>query len=349
MTNDLVSVIIPVYNVASYLDNCIRSAVEQTYRNIEIILIDDGSTDNSPQICDNWAKKDSRIKVIHKKNGGVSAARNSGLDIAAGKYISFLDGDDQFLANTLEVALGSFTEDTDLVSFGYTIVSPEKKDEILFQSNTYVNSTEEDRFNFIIGPFFKYEIGWSVCCNVFLKSKIDYFGLRFQVGHKMAEDKNFCLCYFSHCKKISVINKCLYNYYERSNSVTHTFSDFYFDKQVELSKSVLQHMKLNSDTQLFVRNYPIIHYFILEAEIKKEESRGDLSDLREKIIKNICSNSDIEFFFNELEEFAAKTRALKSNYSSIRILEKKARVKWLLTGHSFWYTILVKLRKNLIR
>lgn len=92
--NELVSVIIPIYNVEQYLDRCLASILNQTYTNIEIILVDDGSTDNSGKICDEYVKKDNRIKVIHKKNGGLSSARNAGLDIAIGKYIKFVDSDD---------------------------------------------------------------------------------------------------------------------------------------------------------------------------------------------------------------------------------------------------------------
>ena len=91
---DLISVVIPVYNVEKYLEKCLDSVVEQTYRNLEIILVDDGSTDNSGAICDRYAQKDSRVVVIHQKNGGLSKARNVGIDTATGKYISFIDSDD---------------------------------------------------------------------------------------------------------------------------------------------------------------------------------------------------------------------------------------------------------------
>ncbi len=90
----LISIIVPVYNVDKYLNKCIQSIIEQTYSNLEIIIIDDGSTDNSPALCDEWAKRDSRIQVIHKANGGQSDARNVGLSIARGEYIGFVDSDD---------------------------------------------------------------------------------------------------------------------------------------------------------------------------------------------------------------------------------------------------------------
>ena len=89
-----ISVIIPVYKVEKYLDKCIESVVNQTFTDLEIILIDDGSPDRCPEICEQWAKKDSRIVVIHKKNGGLSDARNAGLNIATGEFISFVDSDD---------------------------------------------------------------------------------------------------------------------------------------------------------------------------------------------------------------------------------------------------------------
>ena len=91
---DLISVIVPVYKVEKYLDKCVQSIVDQTYRNLEIILVDDGSPDNCPAMCDAWAEKDDRIRVIHKENGGLSDARNAGMAIATGEYIGFVDSDD---------------------------------------------------------------------------------------------------------------------------------------------------------------------------------------------------------------------------------------------------------------
>jgi glycosyltransferase involved in cell wall biosynthesis len=101
----LISVIVPVYNVEKYLDRCVSSIVNQTYRNLEIILVDDGSPDNCPAMCDAWAKKDSRIKVIHKQNGGVSSARNKGLDICNGSYACFVDSDDWIAPEFVELLL----------------------------------------------------------------------------------------------------------------------------------------------------------------------------------------------------------------------------------------------------
>lgn len=101
--NPLISVIVPIYKAEKYLVNCIKSIIEQTYQNLEIVLVDDGSPDSCPQICDEYAKKDSRIIVIHKENGGVSSARNAGIDICHGTYITFLDADDELKSTYIEV------------------------------------------------------------------------------------------------------------------------------------------------------------------------------------------------------------------------------------------------------
>ncbi len=110
--NPLISVIVPVYNVEKYLDRCVESIVTQTYKNLEIILVDDGSRDNSGIICDNWAKKDSRIKVYHKQNSGAGDTRNYGVEKAIGKYIAFVDSDDVIAENYFEVLYNNLLQNS---------------------------------------------------------------------------------------------------------------------------------------------------------------------------------------------------------------------------------------------
>ena len=110
MSQALISIIVPIYKVEKYLSRCIDSILAQTYKNLEIILVDDGSPDKCPEICDKYAKEDSRIKVIHKKNGGVSSARNAGLDVATGKYIFFVDSDDIITEDALSNLYEKATE-----------------------------------------------------------------------------------------------------------------------------------------------------------------------------------------------------------------------------------------------
>ena len=110
----LISVIVPIYHVEEYMDECIDSIVNQTYKNLEIILVDDGSPDNCPTKCDQWAERDARIRVIHKKNGGLSSARNAGLDVAAGEYISFVDSDDFFDKRMYEILYEGITRSSNI-------------------------------------------------------------------------------------------------------------------------------------------------------------------------------------------------------------------------------------------
>lgn len=117
-----VSVIIPVYKVEKYLDRCMESVVRQTYKNIEIILVDDGSPDNCPQMCDEWAKKDNRIKIIHKKNSGQADARNQGMKISTGEYICFVDSDDYIDRTEIEKCINNAVRNSsDVVIFSFNI------------------------------------------------------------------------------------------------------------------------------------------------------------------------------------------------------------------------------------
>ena len=122
MNSPLVSVIVPVYNVAPYLEQCLDSIVNQTYRNLEIILVDDGSTDESGAICDRYAEQDGRIQVVHKENGGQSSARNVALDMITGEWVLFVDSDDWIELNTLELLFEQKDEHADLVEFGWNFI-----------------------------------------------------------------------------------------------------------------------------------------------------------------------------------------------------------------------------------
>ena len=115
----LISVIVPIYNVEDYLDRCVDSIINQTYKNLEIILVDDGSPDNCPKMCDDYAKIDNRIKVVHKENGGLSDARNAGMKVATGEYVSFIDSDDYVSLDFYETLLQTMIDnDSDIVECG---------------------------------------------------------------------------------------------------------------------------------------------------------------------------------------------------------------------------------------
>ena len=145
-----ISIIVPIYNVEAYLDRCMQSLIMQTLREIEIIMVDDESPDNCPTICDNYAKQDSRIKVIHKKNGGLGFARNSGLEIATGKYIAFLDSDDFVDISMYETLYNTATQynlDTVFCGFNqyssYNIKSKQNNNQKSTDNITDIGMTEK--------------------------------------------------------------------------------------------------------------------------------------------------------------------------------------------------------------
>ena len=141
---DLISVIVPVYNVESYLNRCIESLVRQTYKYLEIILVDDGSLDGCPHICDKWSERDNRIHVIHKTNGGLSSARNAGLKVAKGEYIAFLDSDDWIHTKFIEHLYITIKDyKVDIAACDICQVYTEKQDEKINKLSVKIYSTEE--------------------------------------------------------------------------------------------------------------------------------------------------------------------------------------------------------------
>ena len=179
-----VSIVIPVFNVARYLDECVNSAVQQTYANLEIILVDDGSTDGSGEMCDEWGKRDNRVRVIHKPNGGLSDARNMALDIATGEYLIFLDGDDFIHPLLIEKCLTEIMcRNCDLIAFRMKRINEKERYED-YSNDTLIEAG-------VIGPFWGKDIlkqhienglfGVSACNKMFFRDKIKT--IRFPIGH----------------------------------------------------------------------------------------------------------------------------------------------------------------------
>jgi len=220
-----ISVVIPVYKVEEYLSKCIESLINQKYKNLEIILIDDGSPDNCPQICDNYAKKDSRIIVVHKKNEGVSVARNTGIDIATGDYISFVDSDD-FVDDTFS----DICNEINNRNFDVVIVPLNKieKDEELI-AITDVTYSQIIR---------KTEISISSTWSKFFSREI-IGNERFLKGVPIAEDKEFVCRILSKCKEVLIINKPFYNYLIREGSVMNSNRAVVVEKTINSTKIII--------------------------------------------------------------------------------------------------------------
>lgn len=212
---DLVSVIVPIYNVEEYLSRCIDSIVKQTYTNLEIILVDDGSPDNCPKICDEFADKDARIKVIHKKNGGLSDARNAGLEICTGEYISFIDSDDWVHQDFIKILYDVVCEnDADIAECAVSYV--DESNHILRKrgiSKEYLICDNIEAIRLLICEDGVYQTVWNK-----LYSRKSIGELKFPFG-KLNEDEFWTYKVFDKTKKIAVVNTPLYNYFQRDSSI----------------------------------------------------------------------------------------------------------------------------------
>jgi glycosyltransferase involved in cell wall biosynthesis len=215
---ELITIIVPIYNVEKYLHKCILSITSQTYKNLEIILVDDGSPDNCPAICDQYAINDSRIKVIHKINGGLSSARNAGLDIATGKYVLFVDSDDSITEECIEVLYDSLKKTNSQIAVGnILIVNSEdfpQRNEMVLNEMVQVLSSKEAILNiYTEGLKLQFITVWG---NLY---EMDLFKtLRFPEG-KINEDEflNYKLFYLS--KRIVYTPSKIYNYLIRIDSI----------------------------------------------------------------------------------------------------------------------------------
>lgn len=214
-SNDLISVIVPIYKVEKYLDKCIKSLVEQTYTNLEIILVDDGSPDCCPQICDSWIKKDNRIKVIHKENGGLSDARNAGLALANGKYIGFLDSDDYIKKNMYEELYTAIKDNSADIAICNLEKVTENGEKICSESpiKNEILTREDAMSRILITGCWYYVTVWNK-----LYSRDVLEGIEFPKG-KIHEDEFVIHNIFFRCKKIVTLEQKLYMYVQRNASI----------------------------------------------------------------------------------------------------------------------------------
>jgi glycosyltransferase involved in cell wall biosynthesis len=238
---ELISVIVPVYNIERYIDRCVGSVVNQTYKNLEIILVDDGSTDGSAVVCDKWKDRDFRIKVIHKKNGGLSDARNVGIKIATGQFYSFIDGDDEISSNMLERLY------TELVNSNAEIsMCRMEKIEYTQRYVTRQFPVSDNRIELTgkeaTGLLFRDIIDCSACLKLY---KCEVFKtVEFPYG-KTNEDFAVLYKLFSRAKRVVYISDILYYYYFRENSITSTgFNNSQFDK-IDNCLEMMEYVKAN--------------------------------------------------------------------------------------------------------
>ncbi len=317
--NDKISIVVPIYGVEDYLEECVYSLINQDYKNLEIILVDDGSKDKCPQICDKLGKIDERIKVFHKENGGLSSARNYGIKRATGKYIAFVDSDDYVKSDYISFMYKNLIEnDVKISACGYSFVYPngtierpnykniEKKYE-LYEAEKYLN---------LIGYF--NVASWNKLYDVSLFDDIE-----FPLGKK-SED------WFIMYKLIEKANGIYYNslekymYRQRKGSITKN-SNVNIDC-IEASKNVLEHFKNTEIKKWCVQSYIFAligvynNFFILKNDKEKmKELRNLALEYKEDVTyEELSTSRKIQLFlflnFKGLYNFSFKLFDIKRNF-----------------------------------
>ena len=286
MSQPKVSVIIPIYNTGKYLPECVESVRNQSLHELEIILVDDGSPDNVPVLCDEFAKQDKRIKVVHKKNEGLGFARNSGLDEATGEFVSFIDSDDFISHDMMEkLYLTAKKYDADEVRSGTIFYNNGKKtlrrevdEDKVFKEAEQVKSFVLD----LIGPLpeeprdVKYMM--SVCLSIHKRSVIEKYRVRFSSERlTLSEDLIFNLDLLPKMNCIVCVPDCFYHYRMNPTSLTHTFSIDKYKKTSTFLNEVRERLGVLYQTNEFYYHFLRLCFLYLRNNINacirtKEES-----------------------------------------------------------------------------
>ncbi len=283
------SIIIPIYKVEKYLNKCVDSVLSQIFNNFELILVDDGSPDNCGNICDDYESTDSRIKVVHKENGGLSSARNAGLDIAAGKYIIFIDSDDFWDDdNALEHIHANLTEtDADILVF------PAKRYYESEDKYTYIITSDVDRTKIIdknVNEAIRYMIenniyraaAWN---KVIKKSIIDSHSMRFKNGY-LSEDMDWCGDLLLYAQRFDFYDNAFYAYrQQRNGSITAGKAEkLISDKLYMCEKGYRQALRLqDKDKTALLASYYAYEYSVLmgvSSGVKNSELLGKVRNLQ---------------------------------------------------------------------
>lgn len=325
---DLISIIVPVYNVGSYLEQCIDSILSQTYKKLEIILVDDGSTDQSGEICDRYAEKDSRIHVVHKANGGLSSARNAGLQICHGDYLGFIDSDDYIDPNMYRILLDNLLrEDADISACEIYNVFPDYI-QAWKTGEKYIvfSGTEATKRLF---NFDQEEIKFSVC-NKLYKRKVFFpenENIIFPKG-RLYEDfyVTLVIAYRANC--IVYLGKPLYFYRQREGSIIHTFDRrtilehrnriLYLYKWVETEAP---------DLRMYVEPYVLKSFnFLLNGYFQCDRYPSWIEDLN-RFSNEIIQNTKTIFFNKNVTHKDIKIYFLMK--LGLFIQQKRLRYLWL--------------------
>lgn len=304
-----VSIIVPVYNTEKYLKACVESILSQSFTDFELILSDDGSSDSSGKICDEYRIRDSRVIVIHKESTGVSDTRNVALDCAKGKYIAFVDSDDVIDSDTIQICVQALENTrSDCVCFGY-----DKLDEngnILFEhpnsEGTFYFRRESDKFDFLIKQILMHNIGWEVCFRVFRADIIAHNNIRFHKDNVFGEDLFFTSLFTLYSEQCISLPSRFYKYYEHDNSAMAIRKDRAMLDEVNslsfhLYEAIYDKFRETNDY------YPIIHYLIINNQFSKLEE-NDIPELKNYVARfeyYDFHKVQIERLYAEIKKFEA--------------------------------------------
>ena len=264
------SVVIPVFNVGILLNRCLDSVIQQEYYDYEIILVDDGSSDDSGSICDEYAGKYEFIKVIHQENQGLSGARNTGIKNAKGDWILFLDSDDYWAADffsTIDAAMMKYS--SDYYKFNYLKVFADrepKKGALIAENDMVCLSAEDAKIKFLTTRLLNYSIGWEVHTGIYKKSIIDKYNLKFIDTKKVfAEDLLFTMNYILHADNVYLICNFLYMYYTREGSLSNNYkNDSILPRLFNLLECFYGELKANAELK---KNFYRIYFCIINFHV----------------------------------------------------------------------------------
>lgn len=332
----LVSIVLPVFNVEKYLDRALESVVNQTYNNLEIILVDDGSSDASPRMCDEWANRDNRIKVFHKKNEGPGTARNTGIDNASGKYIFFLDSDDCVDVTLVEKCVSSAQKNnSEVVLFSRNNIYDDGtvvKKKINVPSFVFDN---EGIINELLPGLFSYKMGFGVSpwSKMYNLDTIKRLGIRFMSERQTtSEDAYFALELYPKLNAASVIDECLYNYYIRDNSFSRAYKPGRQARNDEFLKLCVSYVNNNNLPQVLIANITNRYHTltlstlmqIVKSDVnKKEKKRATKEIFKNDILRNTLS-SEVLSLSSRTNKVFWRLLKLKCYFLCYLLLTKKA-------------------------
>lgn len=285
--NIKISVIIPIYNCQKYLPECLQSLSNQSISDFETILVDDGSSDSSLEICETYSLNNDKVKVIHTDNNGVSIARNIGLKNAKGELVVFIDADDVLEYNYLEILSQTIeNNDVDLVCCGYKIF-PSDTDSVIEDKILCMNASE-----FVTEVLNNIEIGGYLWNKIFKKALIDEMQLVFPESISIWEDKYFVLKYLIFCKKVRIVDQILYNYRQHGNSAVSVMNYSKLKHKVWVDEHLIKEISFPKSIELLKKEY---FRLIIDWGIVGKKSGQLTSSDRKKIIYKIVREKGYKY------------------------------------------------------